>query len=190
MIVQIGFTMATLFQLSNLLVMPFWVLMIFLPHWQWTRRIAGSPWIAAPAALLYAVLVLPNALSLLPVLMNPSLAGITALLSTPEAATIAWVHFLAFDLFVGRWVYLDSRARTHHGLGRIARALGGVDAGAAGLFALFDRAGVFGATGNRAAAGAWALNAGWHAPRRVSGRNTGYEITSLSIFRLTKETYP
>ncbi|MCB0074886.1 MAG: DUF4281 domain-containing protein, partial [Caldilineaceae bacterium] len=22
-----------------------------------------------------------------------------------------WVHFLAFDLFVGRWVYLDSRAR-------------------------------------------------------------------------------
>ena len=92
--------------------MPFWVLMIFLPHWQWTKRIAGSPWIAAPAALLYAVLVLPNALSLLPVLMNPSLAGITALLSTPEAATIAWVHFLAFDLFVGRWVYLDSRDRT------------------------------------------------------------------------------
>ena len=112
MIIQIGFTMETLFQLSNLLVMPFWVLMIFLPHWQWTKRIAGSPWIAAPAALLYAVLVLPNALSLLPVLMNPSLAGITALLSTPEAATIAWVHFLAFDLFVGRWVYLDSRDRT------------------------------------------------------------------------------
>ena len=33
----------TLFSLSNLLVMPFWFLMIFLPHWRWTiahRRVA------------------------------------------------------------------------------------------------------------------------------------------------------
>ena len=33
------------------------------------------------------------------------------MLGTPEGATVAWVHFLAFDLFVGRWVYLDARAR-------------------------------------------------------------------------------
>jgi hypothetical protein len=29
----------------------------------------------------------------------------------PVGATIAWVHFLAFDLFVARWIYLDSRER-------------------------------------------------------------------------------
>ncbi len=33
------------------------------------------------------------------------------LLSTPAGTTIAWVRFLAFDLFAGRWVYLDSRER-------------------------------------------------------------------------------
>lgn len=100
-----------LFQLSNLLVMPFWLLMIGLPLWGWTKRIISSPWIAAPAALLYASLVLPQIGGLLAELANPQLAQIAALLGTPAGATIGWVHFLAFDLFVGRWVYLDSRER-------------------------------------------------------------------------------
>jgi hypothetical protein len=103
--------METIFQLSNLLVMPFWLLMILLPHWQWTRRILTSPWVVAPAAFLYAVLVIPALATLLPQLANPQLGAIAALLSTPQGATIAWIHFLAFDLFVGRWAYLDSRQR-------------------------------------------------------------------------------
>jgi hypothetical protein len=101
--------METIFQLSNLLVMPFWFLMILLPHWQWTKRIMGSLWIVVPAALLYAVFVVPNMLGLLGDLANPTLGGISALLGTPQGATIGWIHFLAFDLFVGRWAYLDSR---------------------------------------------------------------------------------
>ncbi len=96
------------FQTSNLLVMPFWALMILAPRWVWTRRIIGSPLVILPAALLYAGLVLPNIPALLPAIANPNLTGIAALLGTPQGATIAWVHFLAFDLFVGRWAYLDS----------------------------------------------------------------------------------
>jgi hypothetical protein len=99
-----------LFQLSNLLVLPFWLLMILLPAWRWTGRIVASPWIVAPTAALYAVLVLPALATLLPLLANPDLAAIASLLGTPAGATVAWAHFLAFDLFVGRWVYLDSRA--------------------------------------------------------------------------------
>ncbi len=103
--------MDTVFQLSNLLVMPFWLLMIFFPHWQWTKRIIGSIWIVVPIALLYAAFVVPGIPTLFGDLMNPSLARIATLLGTPEGATISWAHFLAFDLFVGRWAYLDSRAR-------------------------------------------------------------------------------
>lgn len=103
--------MDTIFSLSSLLVMPFWFLMIFLPGWRWTRRIVVSPWISAGAALLYATLVLPGILQILPAVMNPSLEGISSLLGTSAGATIAWVHFLAFDLFVGQWVYLDSREK-------------------------------------------------------------------------------
>src|SRR5262249_13308117 len=42
---------------------------------------------------------------------RPELSGVAALLGSPIGATIAWLHFLAFDLFVGRWIYLDSRER-------------------------------------------------------------------------------
>jgi hypothetical protein len=102
---------AALFQIGNLLVLPFWLLMIVLPHWRWTQRIAGSPWIAAPTALIYALLVLPRVGTLLPSLAQPTLSSVAALLGTPEAAAIAWAHFLAFDLLAGRWEYLDSQAR-------------------------------------------------------------------------------
>jgi hypothetical protein len=83
--------------------------MIFLPHWRWTRRILGSPWVVAPPAILYLILIAPQLGALLPGLANPSAAGVAQALSAPLTATIAWLHFLAFDLFVGRWVYLDSR---------------------------------------------------------------------------------
>jgi Domain of unknown function (DUF4281) len=103
--------MEQIFSLSNLLVMPFWLLMIALPTWGWTRRIMGSPLVAALPALLYAALVLPRFGAIFAAVSSPTLAGIAALLGTPEGATIAWAHFLAFDLLVGRWAYLDSRER-------------------------------------------------------------------------------
>jgi hypothetical protein len=103
--------METIFQLSNLLVLPFWALMIFAPRWSWTKRLLASPWAAAPPAILYLVLIVPQLGGLFGALLNPSAAGIAQALSTPAAATIAWAHFLTFDLFVGRWAYLDSRER-------------------------------------------------------------------------------
>lgn len=103
--------MEAIFSLSSLLVMPFWALMIFLPHWRWTRRILGSPLVILPPALLYGALVLPRLAEVFPAVSSPTLTSIATLLSTPAGATIAWAHFLAFDLFVGRWIYLDSRER-------------------------------------------------------------------------------
>lgn len=104
-------TMETIFSFSSLLVMPFWLLMIVLPRWRMTQRLMRSPLVILAPALLYAALVLPTVWEILSAVSNPSLTGIMALLGTPAGATIAWVHFLAFDLFVGRWAYLDSRER-------------------------------------------------------------------------------
>ena len=103
--------MEEVFKLSNLLVAPFWLLAILLPRWRFTERVMGSPLVALGPAALYAALTTPRLLELAPVLMRPELPTIAALLGTPEGATIAWAHFLAFDLFVGRWVYLDGRQR-------------------------------------------------------------------------------
>ena len=103
--------MATVFSLSGVLVMPIWLAMIALPGWSVTRRVVASPLVALAPALLYAVLIVPRLLELFPMIAAPDLESIALLLGTPEGATIAWIHFLAFDVFVGRWVYLDARER-------------------------------------------------------------------------------
>ena len=103
--------METVFKLSGLLVMPFWALMIFLPRWRWTERLMRSPLVVAGPALLYVVLIAPRLAGIVPALLRPELHEIAGLLGSEAGATIAWAHFLAFDLFVGRWVYLDARRR-------------------------------------------------------------------------------
>ena len=106
--------MDQVFSLSSLLIAPFWLLMILAPGWRWTQRIVASPWIAAPAAALYVILVIPEIAQVLATVLNPDLQSISTLLATPRGTTIAWAHFLAFDLFVGRWIYLDARPWLHH----------------------------------------------------------------------------
>jgi hypothetical protein len=102
---------SALFQIANVAVTPFWLLMIVLPRWQGTRRLLSTPLVVAPWLVLYVVLIVPELPGLLPLLVAPTLQDIANVLGTPEGALVGWVHYLAFDLFVGRWVYLDSRQR-------------------------------------------------------------------------------
>jgi hypothetical protein len=101
----------TIFSLTFLLTSPFWAMMILAPRWRWSQRIIGSPYIVLPAALLYVILVIPALREALPLLAAPTLENIAGLLGSEAGATIGWIHFLAFDLFVGRWAYLDAQKR-------------------------------------------------------------------------------
>src|SRR5258708_35403013 len=101
--------MGLVFRLSNVLVLPFWAVMILLPRWRWTARLLRSSIGSVAPAALYAALVLPRLGEIWPAVSGPTLSGVATLLGSPAGATIAWVHFLAFDLFVGRWIYLDSQ---------------------------------------------------------------------------------
>ncbi|HYV43903.1 MAG TPA: ABA4-like family protein [Myxococcaceae bacterium] len=103
--------MERLFGLTGVLVMPFWLLMIFAPRTRvtaWAMRFPVGPVLPA---LMYLALVAPRMGAIFPALMQPKLGEISALLGTPEGATIGWLHFLALDLFVGRWIYLDAKER-------------------------------------------------------------------------------
>ena len=109
----------TLFQISNLLVLPFWLLILFLPNWKWTQKIVSSLWILAPVVLLYGILIIPQ----LPLLFGafsgpsqPTLASVSVGLSSSEGALVAWTHLVTFDLFVGRWIYLDSRPKKRNSI--------------------------------------------------------------------------
>jgi len=101
----------TLFGLTFAVAAPFWALMILLPGWSWTRRIIASPLIVLPVVVIYALLVIPAFGEVLPAVASPTLGGVRELLGTADGAAAAWAHMLAFDLFVGRWSWLDSRTR-------------------------------------------------------------------------------
>ena len=96
-----------IFTLSNLVVMPFWFLIIVLPRWQITELILKSPLIVVPPALLYAFWIFPVIGEIAVVLVRPTLSDVSILLGAPTGATIAWAHIVTLDLFLGRWVYLD-----------------------------------------------------------------------------------
>ncbi len=101
----------TLFDLTFLLAAPFWALMILLPKWSWTLRIVRSPLIVLPIVAIYAALIIPDFGDVWSSVSNPTLDGVAGLLGSPAGAAAGWAHMIAFDLFVGRWSYLDSRER-------------------------------------------------------------------------------
>ncbi|WP_433533321.1 ABA4-like family protein [Micromonospora sp. CA-263727] len=100
-----------LFTLTFAVAAPFWALMILLPRWSVTARVIGSPLVVAPVLAIYAILVIPALGAVLPAVASPTLDGVRDLLGTADGAAAAWAHMIAFDLFVGRWAWLDSRER-------------------------------------------------------------------------------
>ncbi|MEV8638533.1 ABA4-like family protein [Streptosporangium sp. NPDC051023] len=109
-------TVDTLFAITFPLVVPFWALMIFAPTWSVTHRISSSPLIVLPPLAVYLVLAIPRFSALWTVVSTPDLGLITAFFGRPDGAAILWAHVIAFDLFIGRWMYLDSRERRVHPL--------------------------------------------------------------------------
>ncbi len=100
-----------LFAITFPLAVPFWVLMIVAPGWSWTRRIIASPLIVVPPLLVYVVLLVPQFAAFAGPVAGADLPGVTAVLGTTAGTAAIWAHAIGFDLFVGRWMYLDSRER-------------------------------------------------------------------------------
>ena len=103
--------MSIAFTLVFVAAAPFWLLMIFAPKWEWTRRAVSSPWSATPPLVFWFIFAIPMFGELLPAVAKPTLAGWQDLLAEPAAITFAWAQIIAWDLFLGRWIYLDSRER-------------------------------------------------------------------------------
>ncbi len=96
-----------LFGALAILILPFWVLVVFLPSWGVTRRVVRSLWSVVPIACAYTALVVPQLAVVLPLLFSADPLGQAAYFSTPEGYLVISAHAVSLDLFVGRWVYLD-----------------------------------------------------------------------------------
>ncbi len=103
-------TIAQIFDGANLFVLPFWLLMIFLPNWKVTRWVMES---YLPFLILASTYIYLFAISITPenaqALSNPQLADIARFFANETAAATGWIHFLVLDLFVGRWIYWEGQ---------------------------------------------------------------------------------
>ena len=103
--------MNALFHGSAIAVLPFWLAMILFPRAKWTQRMVATPWIIVPPVACYLLLGMPHVSQLLAVFGQPSPESLATVMREPWAASMFWAYAGAFDLFVGRWMFLDARAR-------------------------------------------------------------------------------
>ena len=113
----------TLFSLTNIVALGGWILLAFLP-----RRPAvmsavlylGVAVLCAAYLAMFVALIAgwadPQRVGVGPApAFEYTVDGLRQMLSSRGGITIAWTHFLAFDLFVGLWIARDADAK---GFGR------------------------------------------------------------------------
>ena len=99
--------MDQLFGLCNLFAIAGWLLMLVAPAWRWTERLVLSGAWSVLLSLVYVVLVL----SFMPGAEGGfgSIAEVRALFASDPVLVAGWVHYLAFDLFVGACALRQAR---------------------------------------------------------------------------------
>lgn len=102
-----------LFSLCGMLVLPGWLLLVVLPGWKWTTRLVCPVVIPLLLALVYLWLV-ATTFGRTPGDFG-SLEGVSQLFQNRWVLLAGWIHYLAFDLFVGAWEVRDARrVGVHH----------------------------------------------------------------------------
>jgi len=98
-----------MFWVSSVLILPFWTLMWFMPKHTLTKRFVGDVrWSILPLLIPYAILGLPNSPEVVFTFASqmPTPEIVIELFANDEMIVLAWIHLLALDLFVGRYVWL------------------------------------------------------------------------------------
>jgi hypothetical protein len=96
-----------LFKICNSIAPLGWLLMIIAPKWRWTKTIVVSGIFPLLLGIVYVVLI---------VLFFGkdegdfnSLQGVMKLFTSPWGVTAGWIHYLAFDMFIGSWELSNSQ---------------------------------------------------------------------------------
>jgi hypothetical protein len=96
-----------LFSMAGLLAVSGWLLLVILPRYALVQLVAG---VAIPLVLSVGYLIL--------IVLHfrgaeggfGSLADVATLFQKPELLLAGWIHYLAFDLFIGAWETRDAQS--------------------------------------------------------------------------------
>src|SRR5690242_3590514 len=102
-------TPEVIFTIANTVALLSWVMLAVLPGRRWVAGGVTAFIVPALFAIAYTLIVLPQwrgqegGFS--------SLAEVATLFRQPWALLAGWIHYLAFDLFIGSWEVRDARER-------------------------------------------------------------------------------
>lgn len=97
---------ATLFSVVNLVAIAGWVLLAVFPHRRWAE--VASRWVIPGALAAVYVAIIAGSWGQSTGGFS-SLEAVSQLFASRWMLLAGWIHYLAFDLFVGAWIVRDAR---------------------------------------------------------------------------------
>ena len=128
-------TTELIFTICNTGILLFWTLLVFLPKRKITQTIMTFPWLPLGLSFFYAYFLF--GFGGLAEADFSSLDGILSLFkeATPESAAAGWMHYLAFDFWMGCWILKHSQQKEIPHLWMILPLLGTFLLGPLGVLA-------------------------------------------------------
>ena len=104
-------TTELLFTIANTAIIVAWLPLLLAPKWSFTKLMLVFPYVPFTLSFFYLFCLLSD--GGLAEADFSSLAGILELYrnATPEAAAAGWMHYLAFDYWVGCWMLRDAQKK-------------------------------------------------------------------------------
>jgi hypothetical protein len=102
-------TPSQIFSIVNAIALVAWILLAALPRQRWVAGVATAFVVPAFFAVAYIAIIVTQ--------LGKSSGGfsslpaVAVLFSNPWLLLAGWIHYLAFDLFVGSWEVRDARDR-------------------------------------------------------------------------------
>ena len=109
---EIYLTVENIYFWSNIGILPFWLLIIFIPNSKFTRILTNSiiiPLILASAYsfIIYKAILLDE--KILEIFnLYASLDNLYTIFATESFLLVFWLHFLALNIFLGSWISIDA----------------------------------------------------------------------------------
>lgn len=98
-----------MFWISSIYIIPIWSLMWFAPRHNITKKVVGDLRISVlPLLIPYAILAIPSLPEIFITLgaEMPTPEIIVEFFSDDKVIIVGWLHFLAFDVLAGRYIWL------------------------------------------------------------------------------------
>ena len=98
-----------MFWASSLYIGPIWLLMWFAPKHEFTKKFVGDiRFTVLPLCIPYTILVVPELPNILITLGSdmPTPDVVIEFFSDDKVKLLGWLHFLAFDILAGRYIWL------------------------------------------------------------------------------------